>query len=52
MSPAGVSSSNRTNIAKNPPTTKNKVIDTKYSSAMRLWSFVSSQEARLCPLFR
>ncbi len=51
-SPAGVSSSRRIIIAKKPPSAKKAVIDARYKSAMRLWSFVNSHDAAPCPLFR
>ena len=51
-SAAGVTSSRRIIIAKKPPMAKNAVTDTRYSSAIRLWSRVSSHDARPWALFR
>ena len=42
--PAGVARCSRIRVAAKPPTKKKNVIDAKNSSAMRLWSLVSSQE--------
>ena len=43
--PSGVARFSRIKVAANPPTKKKNVIEAKNSSAMRLWSRVSSQEA-------
>ena len=45
-SPAGVSSSSRISMAKNPPTKNIPVIEIRYRIAIRLWSFVNSHDFR------
>ncbi len=46
-SPAGVNSSSRISMAKNPPTKNIAVIEIRYRIAIRLWSLVSSHDFRL-----
>ena len=42
--PSGVSRLIRIATAKAPPTKKNAVMENRYSSAIRLWSVVNSQD--------
>src|ERR1022692_4362799 len=45
-SPAGVNSSSRISMAKNPPTKNIAVIETRYRIAIRLWSIDNSHDFR------
>jgi hypothetical protein len=51
-SPCGVSSSMRIAIAYRLPMKKKKLIATRYSRPIRLWSFVKSQDFKPCSAFR
>jgi hypothetical protein len=51
-SPVGSIRFSRISTAKKPPTKNIKVIEIKYSSAMRLWSCVSSHDFTLWSTFR
>jgi hypothetical protein len=51
-SPYGVASSMRMPTANRPPMKNMIEIDIRYMMAIRLWSFVSSQDFRLWPSCR